>query len=106
MDLQPSTLLELRRSFAGRKLPNEMSDNTVGEECSKPFAIFPVAYSQERRLVFEEARRYRGARYPPAHVHVAFVFEGALDIGALQAALTELIIRHSIFRTAFLPAIN
>ncbi len=64
----------------------------------------PASFNQEGRLMFEEILRWSGRRYPSAHLRFGLKFEGTLDPSALEAALNEIVRRHTALRTAFVPS--
>ncbi|WP_406320103.1 amino acid adenylation domain-containing protein [Streptomyces sp. NBC_01637] len=57
----------------------------------------PLSYPQERIWFLEQISPLN----PAYRVQAALHLTGALDLAALRAALTELVRRHEIFRTAF-----
>jgi NRPS condensation-like uncharacterized protein len=64
----------------------------------------PLAFNQEKRLLLEELARIRSVKYPPFSIPFILRLEGRLNLTLLQKALNEVIHRHSVLRTAFLPS--
>jgi hypothetical protein len=67
---------------------------------------FPVSFNQERRLLSEEAARLGLSRLPPFHAVFGFTIGCEVNLRALESAFDEIIRRHTILRTAFVPSRN
>ncbi|HEU4881191.1 MAG TPA: amino acid adenylation domain-containing protein, partial [Longimicrobium sp.] len=67
--------------------------------------ILPVARGVDLPPSFSQERVWFLTQLAPEnlsyHAHAALVFRGALDVAALEAALTAVVARHEILRTTF-----
>ena len=64
---------------------------------------YPVTFTQERRLIFEEYMWNSGAHFNPYHVSAYLAIDGPLNIAILEKALNSVIERHAGLRSAFMP---
>ncbi|HEX8430592.1 MAG TPA: amino acid adenylation domain-containing protein, partial [Longimicrobium sp.] len=87
----PAALARLAESRAGQ---GEGAPPLVRADRSGPI---PLSFSQQAIWFFQELAPEMKSYNFQAAIH----FDGALDVDALSRALTEIVRRHEIFRTAF-----